>query len=59
MKLKLHALLQSRRFWAAAAGLLAVLGQDLFGVELATDQLVAIASIVVAWIIGDTLRETK
>jgi uncharacterized membrane protein len=59
MKNKLSTLLKSRRFWAAAAGLVAVVGQDVFGVELDTEQLVAISTIVVAWIIGDAVRETK
>lgn len=56
---KLSALLKSRRFWVAAAGLAAVVSSDVFGVELNTEQLVSVASIVVAWIIGDTVRETK
>ena len=59
MKNKLTALFQSRRFWVAAAGLVAVIGQEALGVKLDTEQLVAVASIVVAWIIGDTVRETK
>ncbi len=51
--------MKSRRFWVAAAGLAAVVGQEAFGVQLDTDQLVAVATIVVAWIVGDTVRETK
>ena len=60
-------------FWPAISGLFkqdpapppvpekpdAVVGQDLLGVTLDTDQVVAVASIVVAWVIGDTVRETK
>lgn len=56
---KLGALLKSRRFWAAAAGLAAVVSSEVFGIKLDTDQVVAVATIVVAWIIGDTVRETK
>jgi len=59
MNVKVKSMLASRRFWAAAAGLAAVVGQDLLGVELDTDQIVAVAGIVVAWIVGDTIRETK
>lgn len=59
MKNKLTTLVQSRRFWVAAAGLVAVVGQEVLGMQLDTEQLVAVASIVVAWIIGDTVRETK
>jgi len=59
MNSKVKSMLASRRFWVAAAGLAAVVGQDILGVELDTDQVVAVASIVVAWVIGDTVRETK
>lgn len=56
---KLKSLLTSRRFWVAAAGLAAVVSSDVFGIELDTEQVVAVATIVVAWIVGDTVRETK
>ncbi len=56
---KLKSLISSRRFWVAAAGLAAVVSSDVFGFELNTEQVVAVAGIVVAWILGDTLRETK
>ena len=59
MKHKLTSMLQSRRFWVAAAGLSAIVGQDLFGINLDTEQIIAISGIVMAWIIGDTVRETK
>jgi uncharacterized membrane protein len=59
MNSKVKSMIASRRFWVAAAGLAAVVGQDILGVELDTDQVVAVASIVVAWVIGDTVRETK
>lgn len=59
MNAKVKSMLASRRFWVAAADLVAVVGQDLLGVDLDTDQVVAVASIVVAWVIGDTVRETK
>ncbi len=56
---KFASLLKSRRFWVAAAGLAAVVGQEAFGIQLDTEQLVAVATIIVAWIVGDTIRETK
>ena len=56
---KVKSLLTSRRFWVAAAGLAAVVSADVFGIELDTEQVVAVATIVVAWIVGDTVRETK
>ena len=56
---KVTSLITSRRFWAAGIGLAAVVASDLFGVTLDTDQLLGVVTIVVAWIVGDTVRETK
>jgi hypothetical protein len=56
---KLKSLLTSRRFWVSAAGLAAVVSKDVLGIELNTEQVVAVASIVVAWVIGDTVRKTS
>ena len=56
---KLKALVTSRRFWAAGIGLVAVIAADVFGTELNQEQLLGITTIVVAWIVGDTVRETK
>lgn len=59
MLAKIKSMVASRRFWVAAAGLAAVVSSELFGYTLDTDQVVAIATIIVAWIVGDTVRETK
>ncbi len=56
---KLKSLGKSRRFWVSAIGLAAVVASDLFGVELTQEQLLGNVTIVVAWVIGDTVRETK
>lgn len=56
---KVKSLLTSRRFWVAGIGLAAVVSSELFGVELNHDQLLSVTSIVVAWVVGDTIRETK
>jgi len=56
---KWKSLLGSRRFWVSAVGLAAVCASDLFGIELNQEQMVGIITIVVAWVIGDTVRETK
>jgi hypothetical protein len=56
---KVKSLLVSRRFWVAAIGLATVVSSELFGVELNHEQLLSVTSIVVAWVIGDTIRETK
>ncbi|NVM35812.1 MAG: hypothetical protein HWN81_09465 [Candidatus Lokiarchaeota archaeon] len=50
--------MKSRRFWAAGIGLVAVVASEAFGVELDTEHLLSIVSIVIAWIVGDTVRET-
>jgi|TARA_R110000824_G_scaffold97362_2_gene232724 uncharacterized membrane protein len=55
---KLKSLIKSRRFWVSAVGLAAVCSSELFGIQLDTEQIVGIATIVVAWVIGDTVRET-
>mgnify|MGYP003147245808 FL=1 len=55
---KFKSLLGSRRFWVSAVGLAAVCSSELFGIQLDTEQIVGIATIVVAWVIGDTVRET-
>ena len=56
---KLKSLAKSRRVWASAVGLVAVVASDSFGVELNQEQLLGIITIVAAWVIGDTVRETK
>ena len=56
---KLKSLLLSRRFWVAATGLAAVISSEAFGFTLNTEQIISISSIVIAWIVGDTMRVTK
>ena len=56
---KWKSLLTSRRFWVSAVGLAAVTVSDVFGIELNQEQMIGIVTIVVAWVIGDTVRETK
>lgn len=59
MKEKLKAMLISRRFIVAAVGVAVIAAEDLAGIKLDPTQTVALASIVIAWILGDTIRETK
>tara|TARA_R110000824_G_scaffold808_1_gene4927 strand:+ start:10629 stop:10808 length:180 start_codon:yes stop_codon:yes gene_type:complete len=58
MSPKIKALLTSRRFWVSAMGLIAIVTSETIGIELDQTQLVSVATIVVAWVIGDTVRET-
>jgi hypothetical protein len=56
---KFKSLLTSRRFWVSVVGLGSVITSEVFGYELNQDQIIGIVTIVVAWVIGDTVRETK
>lgn len=56
---KVKSLLLSRRFWVSAVGLAAVVTSDVFGIELNQEQIIGVITIVAAWVLGDTLRETK
>tara|TARA_Y100000593_G_C4125130_1_gene244600 strand:- start:183 stop:356 length:174 start_codon:yes stop_codon:yes gene_type:complete len=55
---KIKSLFASRRFWVAvAAGLVA--GAKQLGFELSPDLVTNAVLICGAWIVGDSLRETK
>jgi hypothetical protein len=56
---KFKSLATSRRFWVSAVGLASVVASETFGVNLNQDQIIGVVTIVVAWVIGDTVRETK
>lgn len=56
---KFKTLLLSRRFWASAVGLIAICSSELLGIELNVEQIVGVCAIVVAWVIGDTIRVTE
>jgi len=55
--LKLKSLIRSRRFWMAVLAAVAVAAQE--GLGLDENQVLTIGGIVVAWILGDTLRRTE
>ena len=42
---KLKGLAKSRRFWASAVGLVAVVASDAFGIELNQDQLLGVVTV--------------
>jgi uncharacterized membrane protein len=56
---KIKSLLASRRFWVSAVGLIAVCSHELLGIELNVEQIVGVCTIVVAWVISDTVRVTE
>lgn len=57
MPAKLAALLRSRRFWTAVAGVLAITGTHLFGLD--EQQTLGLAGVLISWILGDSIRATK
>lgn len=56
MENKIIALLQSRRFWAAIIGVLAIAFHDVLG--LSEEQVQQVGIIVTGWIIGDSVNKT-
>lgn len=56
---KVKSLLSSRRFWVSAVGLASVVASDTLGIQLNEEQIIGVITIVAAWVLGDTLRETK
>ena len=59
MQSKIQALLQSRRFWVAVAGVLAVTTESLGVTTLNSDQIQNIVLLCASWIVGDSLRKTE
>lgn len=51
---KITALLKSTRFWMAVAGVVAVALKETLGLD--ETQTLAVAAIVVSWIVGETVR---
>ena len=54
---KLLGLLTSRRFWAAASGVLVTLLHEQLGIDVEMAQ--QIVMVLVSWIVGDSLSKTK
>ena len=59
MQTKIQALLQSRRFWIAVAGVLAVTTESLGVTTLNSDQIQNIVLLCASWILGDSVRKTE
>ena len=56
MKDKINNLIKSRRFWAALAGVAIICFEDVAGLN--PEQATAITSVIMAWIIGDSIKKT-
>lgn len=59
MQTKIQALFQSRRFWVAVAGVLAVTTESLGITTLSADQVQNIVLLCASWIVGDSVRKTE
>jgi hypothetical protein len=59
MQTKIQALLQSRRFWVAVAGVLAVTTESLGITTLNSEQIQNIVLLCASWIVGDSVRKTE
>lgn len=59
MQTKIQALFQSRRFWVAVAGIVAVTTESLGITTLNSDQIQNIVLLCASWIIGDSVRKTE
>lgn len=53
----LKALLLSKRFWAAVAGVVLVVVQN-FGLPISEDQVQILVMLIASWIVGDSIRST-
>ena len=59
MNEKLKALVQSRRFWVAIAGVATVVTQSLGVTQLTQDQIEYVVILAASWIVGDSIRKTE
>lgn len=56
---KLESVFASRRAWVAAITAAVCAFSKEFGLELSHDTITALVSLAIAWIVSDTVRETK
>jgi hypothetical protein len=59
MQDKLKALVQSRRFWVAVAGIITVMGNDLGLFNLTQDHVTNVVLLCASWVVGDSIRKTE
>jgi hypothetical protein len=59
MQSKIQALLQSRRFWVALAGIVAVTTESLGITTLTPEQVQNIVLLCASWVVGDSIRKTE
>ena len=59
MKEKFKVLLQSRRFWAVASGLIVVVTKELGIANLDETQVQNIVTLIATWVLGESLRSSE
>lgn len=57
MSEKLSALIRSRRFWVAIAGVVVVV-TDAFALPVSGDGVMAVTLLLASWIVGDSIKST-
>ena len=56
---KLLALFVSRRFWLAIASTVVLIVKEVVGLEIDIETVVGFIGVVMAWIVGDSLKTTE
>lgn len=59
MSAKLSALFNSRRFWAAVAGLVVVVTKDTLQLPFTEEQVQGLVMLIAAWVVGDSINKTE
>jgi len=54
---KLASLIRSRRFWLTVGGVLAVVFQDVLNIP--EEEVMQVVGLLIAWVVGDSLRKTQ
>ena len=57
--IKTQALLSSRRFWVAVAGVVVAVANDGVGLKLTEDQVTFVITMLASWIVSDGVRKTE
>jgi len=55
--IKINDLLKSRRFWLTVSGLIVVVANEGFGLNLSQEQVTLIVTMLASLVVGDSLRK--
>lgn len=56
---KLLALFISRRFWLSLATVIALIIKEVVGLEIDLETIAGFVGVVIAWIVGDSIKTTE